>query len=508
MKEALILADSNPDSAFTVLSKIPGPDQLLSEDKADYGNLIGLIHFKQGKAMAEDSLVLYSLDYYKEYAKADKLPLAYFLAANYYRWRDNIPVYKETIREGLTCAKEQKDSLVVFCMYRSYYGVEAERHNYGEALGYLQEGMKYNPFSKASTWYNMGILYSRMNRPDSANYYMKKSVEYFKNEENEASVRFTRRNYADQLRLEGKFREALKLLFENVTEYGDTAHLSISLNYINLGQLDSAQLYIGEFEKMASKCSLTSRNMLMSIQQLMNYARSNRFELVELAQYNDSVFFSNWREQKLLEEKIYRKNQLEQKNLLLIVERQRMQIYFVWSVLFFLVTGLGIVLYLQRKRKLLAETEEKREILEQLLKETCDTNEERNNFYKKILLQQLGFIRLVANTPTSQNQLLLKQVSLIDNKEMSPEQILVWNDFYQVVDSIYEGFYTQVTEKYGTVLADKEIQLCCLLCAGFSTKEISVLTGQKFQTIYQRKTTIRQKLRMGEKEDIIGYIQS
>ena len=57
-------------------------------------------------------------------------------------------------------------------------------------------------------------------------------------------------------------------------------------------------------------------------------------------------------------------------------------------------------------------------------------------------------------------------------------------------------------------LLEKEIQLCCLLCAGFSTKEISVVTQQSVRTIYQRKTDIRHKLDMDEKEDIIGNISA
>ena len=32
----------------------------------------------------------------------------------------------------------------------------------------------------------------------------------------------------------------------------------------------------------------------------------------------------------------------------------------------------------------------------------------------------------------------------------------------------------RMMEKFGQVLSDKEVQICCLLCAGFSTKEIGV----------------------------------
>ena len=47
-----------------------------------------------------------------------------------------------------------------------------------------------------------------------------------------------------------------------------------------------------------------------------------------------------------------------------------------------------------------------------------------------------------------------------------------------------------------------------LMMAGFSTKEISVITGQTTATIYVRKTSIRKKLGAPEKEDIIAFLRN
>ena len=127
-------------------------------------------------------------------------------------------------------------------------------------------------------------------------------------------------------------------------------------------------------------------------------------------------------------------------------------------------------------------------------------------FFRKILLQQLGIIRLVATQPTSQNQDLLRRMSGISNHEVPVDSLLVWEDLYPVIDRVYDGFYTKMNRRFGDLLIDKEQQLCCLLCAGFSTKEISVVTQQSIPTIYQRKTNIRKKLGVGEKEDIVAFI--
>ena len=67
---------------------------------------------------------------------------------------------------------------------------------------------------------------------------------------------------------------------------------------------------------------------------------------------------------------------------------------------------------------------------------------------------------------------------------------------------VYDGFYTHLRQHYAYVLNVKEIQLCCLLCASFSTKEINMLTRQSMQKIYQRKTQVRKKLNLEEDNDI------
>ena len=63
-----------------------------------------------------------------------------------------------------------------------------------------------------------------------------------------------------------------------------------------------------------------------------------------------------------------------------------------------------------------------------------------------------------------------------------------------------------MNDRYSNILNEKEIKLCCLLKANFSTKEINMLTRQSLQTIYQRKTQIRQKLSIPEADDILHHL--
>lgn len=166
--------------------------------------------------------------------------------------------------------------------------------------------------------------------------------------------------------------------------------------------------------------------------------------------------------------------------------------------------------YIRNRHLRLAEAEDRIETLTRLLEDANKASESEHDsaFFKKILLKQLGIIRLVATAPTSQNQDLLRRISGITNKEVPVEALLVWADLYPVINTIYNGFYSRMETLYGYLLSEKEKQVCCLLCADFSTKEIGVVTQQSVASVYVRKTAIRKKLGMDEKGDIVEYINN
>ena len=159
----------------------------------------------------------------------------------------------------------------------------------------------------------------------------------------------------------------------------------------------------------------------------------------------------------------------------------------------------------------LAEAEERIETLNHLLeeaqKEPSPDAGQDDTFFKRILLQQLGIIRMVANTPTALNQALLRRLAETGNDEMPAEELIAWKDLYPIIDRLYDNFYTRLMEHFGSILTDKEIQTCCLLCAGFSTKEIAVITRQASSTVYFRKTSARQKMGAPDGADIVEWVK-
>ena len=194
----------------------------------------------------------------------------------------------------------------------------------------------------------------------------------------------------------------------------------------------------------------------------------------------------------------------------MLLQKQR-----TWTIIGIGVLVLLFVAYrirLRNKERItrLAEAEDRIDTLSRMLEEAqkATSEEEKDQaFFKRILLQQLGVIRLVANTPTAQNQALLRRLAEIGNDEAPAEELIVWSDLYPIIDRLFDNFHTRLMQRFGSVLTDKEVQTCCLVCAGFSTKEIAVITRQAIGTVYVRKSSARQKMGAPDGADIVEWVR-
>jgi DNA-binding CsgD family transcriptional regulator len=504
-----------PDSVASILAKIKDPVKLNNSNKANYYRVNTLFHLLTNKAMVDDSLILFSLQYYKKHEILEHLNETYQLAAMYYRWNENTPQYYALLTDGLDFSLKNNDSINSARFYYLLGEINNKDKDYLGAIYNYKRVVLFDQSSKSDLFYLIGLAYANLNQEDSTNLYMNESIRLSLNNGDTISARHSLRNYADILYAQYKYTKALSLIKQSLS-YDKTPssnlYASASSIYLMLQTYDSAQFFLDKAKEVLYYDNggylVTNYNSIMSLQSVIDYAKGQNIERTEIGRFNDSVWIDSKKKSSVIEEKIITKSQLEQQNLLLTISKQRIQMFFI-VILSLTVIGLVFVFfYIRNKRLRLEELEEKKEVLQDLLSNTMKGSYtlEKEHFFKKVLLQQLGLIRLVATSPTSQNQELLRQVSQITNKDIPTDLLLVWEDLYNTIDSIYDNFYTQTVNKYGNILIEKEIQLCCLLCAEFSTKEISIVTQQSVRTIYQRKTTVRQKLHMNEKDDIIGFL--
>ena len=418
------------------------------------------------------------------------------------------------IDSGIALARSLRDTGSVVNML----GDKASWHvyvwkDYAKAIEVLRTSLTLD--ERMENCFSMGIAMG-LDKNDSASYYMERSIELaVQSGDTNRIVRYLR-NYAQ---LQAYFfydpSGAINTIRRMERYVADSEHLRMGdlvkvEVFLKGGLIDSAEYYLNrERERAVGKRRfLTEENMVALYRALIDYTRHRTFDVLDVARYNDSVANALSAVQSTVWRKDESKEMLSQANLILTVERKQAQLNLLLALLFLVLMGGGVLLYVRNRRNRLIEAEERVETLTRLLEDATKSrsNEEDGQFFRKILLQQLGMIRLVAKQPTSQNQELLRRISGITSRELPVESLLVWDDLYLLINRIYDNFHSKMENRFGDVLTDKEKQLCCLLCADFSTKEISVVTQQSIPTIYQRKTNIRKKLGMGEKEDIVAFI--
>ena len=369
-----------------------------------------------------------------------------------------------------------------------------------------------------NSYNSLAVSYYCANQNDSALLALRKATEcLYTSTDSLKALYYVMRNYADILSDSGKNREAINLQRHSLQEYKETKHPFESLSYyalsryfLNMGQMDSARYYMQMGDSVRSPYidqDLSLANFWLVQKTLMDYMDSRSFTIRDVAFFSNRLYNNFIRDQRVIAQKGKVQLLLQQQNMNLQLEKQKERTFFVGLVALCILLLLVVVWYLQRRKHLLVEKEEELEALRRLLHET-EGDESGNNdkFVKKMLLQQLGLIRIVATNPSSDHQELLVQMGRIANKDVAVDDLLVWSDLYKTIDMVHDGFYTRISQKYGNILNEKELQLCCLLKSDFSTKEISVVIQQSIRTVYQRKTVIRQKLGMEEKEDIAEFL--
>ncbi|MDD2437093.1 MAG: hypothetical protein PHG27_10170 [Massilibacteroides sp.] len=517
LKQADSIVSTNTDSADCILDKIRDINCLSDRQRADYWRVRTTLHVLQGKSTIEDSTIIVALDYYKKHNMLEELKETYKLVLNHLSWSNDTTNYPIYLEEAKQLAKQENDSLFTYIILRTVANDFYSKKDYLSAYHNYLKASEYNG-SYPSVFYMAALSFSRIKNNDTIDYYMQKAINLSKYKNDTASIRHYYRNYAD---IQIGFKEYDKALanIRNMEQYNigtfTVAPYMIAEIFIQQHQLDSAQLYIKkmldqDFGKENKKSFIFTRQGLAFLQNIVDYTKGGSFDFGLIGQYSDSLLFDQDKRMKKFEEQLFVKQKLSEQNQELTIEKQRIQLLLLGLILVILLITFLTYLYIRRKKEKIYQMKEKMESIQELLADvSIDLKESRENntYFKKVLLQQLGLIRQTASNPTSQNQEMLQRMAKITNEEIPVDSLIVWNDLYALIDSLYDNFYTKMNYSFGSIFSEKEIQLCCLLCADFSTKEISVITQQSIRTIYQRKTIVREKLDMPQGEDIVEFIR-
>jgi tetratricopeptide (TPR) repeat protein/DNA-binding CsgD family transcriptional regulator len=519
ISKATLLAHQSPDSALLEINKIVSPSDLSDKLLADYGWIQAYAHNKTAWSMVDDSLVVKSANYYEKNEIKDRLPSVYELVAQYYLANKNTLKAMEAYDKGLLYSKQIGDSIQTAEFYLNKGMLYRDSYNNEDAIYNLRQSLNYN--STSMSHFLLALCENRENRFADRDHDFEIAIEKALSQEQDTLIAaHYLRNYAQILQKQGQYKEAIEKIQQtySLSDYYRSLfvnHIIMAEIYLSLRNIDSAKYHLALAETSRFNRSfgtetqvyMDTENQLALLRGIINYADKGIVDNSAIGKFNDSIFSGMIEKERILQAGRASQSLLERQNFQLQIRQQKTKSAVVIGGLLAIITILLLFAYLRNKKRQLTGAEERIETLSRLVNEASYVEKGDNNFFKKILLQQLGMIRIIAQTPTESNQKLIRQMARISNKDISVDTLLDWNTLYQVIDSIYSAFYSKLKNSYGSLLSEKEIQLCCLLCADFSSKEIGVVTQQSIPTIYQRKTSIRKKLKMDEAEDIISSLK-
>ena len=512
---------SNPDSALSMLDAIDASELKIDSLRAKYHFIKGYGHLKRNRSMIGDSLIVYAHDYYRGKDLVRDIRSGIVLAW-YKFWVGDTPGAM-TMLDSLAGLPDVPDSLMTQTL-RIRVMLGASEYQGQQLIPYAKKlhELETDSLRKIEANYMLLTAYEYAGETDSALYLLDQLVDYARNH-NWGDKHFMFELERAQLLTEkSRSAESDALIEEIFRKAGpdngaaDYLHFQYAINALNSGDITRASRHLALADSLAIKLRGDDDTYFRSYSNLLHaiidFTQTGRIKLMHINGLNNRqgerynrMKASQWESER---------GALHQQNWALALkaesEHKTVIILIISLVTLLVLAGALWIIIIHRQRE--RENEDRIEALQKMVDEyrsapaTRESEIADSSVLRSAMLKQLGIIKMVAETPTEQNREMLRKISSIDGK--IDGELVDWGNVFGMIDNLYSGFYGKLHGKYGDILSPKEEQIIVLMVAGFSTKEISVITGQTTSTVYVRKSSIRKKLGVPEKEDIVRFLQS
>ena len=515
LQQAMQVLDERPDSALALVTDID-PSELKADSlKALYYLVKASVHKASESSMAADSLVRFSFEYYRN-RDINRFVRSADLYALHRFWAGDGKGSLELL-DSMAALSDIPDSLMIRLL-RTRIGVGGAEFDCRRNIGYIKRLQELDKDSANQIEYKYQLCdnYEFTSDGDSALTIIDELIDYARSNhlgEDLFKYEYEKAGILEEL---GRYDESnlrVGYILEHAPHNSAIPYLRFwkALNYFNMGDFARSGHELAMADSCAKGLADVDNNYYESfagpLREFLEYRRKGSIRLTQLATLNNTQ-----RDQFNRMESIRRDTEqdaLRQENRALILKAQneRKTAIIIIVLLAAIIIGLAAIWNIQKRKRKTIEAEERAETLEKLIKEmsASDSTSNAQEALRRAMLQQLGIIKMVAETPTEQNREMLRKISSIESDTNGA--LVDWKNVYDIIDNLYSGFYSRLHESHGDVLTDKEEQIIVLMMAGFSTKEISVITTQTTATIYVRKSSVRKKLGVAEKEDIVAFLR-
>lgn len=520
LDEAEKLIQTNADSAMAILDAIDPEDLKADSLRAKYHYLRAFGHMRQNRSMIGDSLIAYAHEYYrgKDVVRDMRSGTAY---AWYKFWVGDTPGAIAML-DSLVGLSNMPDSIVAPTLrIRALLGASEYQ---GDALIPFARrliSIETDSLRRVEAKYMLLSAYEYAEKLDSALMLSEELIEYARSHnwgDKQFMFELERAQILGEMGRTAESDEVVEGIFRKSSPdngAADYLHMQLAMNALNSGNLSRAAKELAVADSFAVKFRKEDDTYYRSYSNLLrtmiDFKQNGKMKLVHVNGLNNRQQERYNRAKASQWESERGALQQQSRALALKAESEHKTVVILVVALVAVLILAGAVWIILHRRQRERENEERAEALQKMVDElkaspsTEQTETHTPAALRRAMLQQLGIIKMVAETPTEQNREMLRKISSIESD--TDGELVNWNNVYELINTLYSGFYDKLHTTYGDILTAKEEQIIVLMLAGFSTKEISVITGQTTSTIYVRKSSIRKKLGVPEKEDIVTFLR-
>jgi len=568
MEQLLI---ENPDSVATLIESQKNISTLSQDEKMNNAWWLARAHFLRGRSLINDTLIYEVLEYYKK-KESPRVVMANVLAAEQVdalgdKLREKAKFYEEALRTGEIYNNHDYDLHIARQLHELYEMPQDEAR-----INNLISVVKKNGGKEWSleTYYNLLVIYTYFNQPDSVIKYGKEGMELAYIQERGWVPALTRM-YVEGLNSVGKHNEALKNLriLEKEVKTGPEVKLNYISTWIGLNKLDSAKYYIESYkpimEQNKGHYEIDIFEMILNAYTLIIDSKEGRnVDLRVIGVSGDNLLKKTRKRIKADREQRYMQSKLIEDNLKLDVEQAEMKQRFLWIGMLVLIVIMVVIFVYQRKllkkertiqqakeqlrlRSMqlseneqtihkndeliktlsgqLDENNDLKEEIDQLTESTKAIQQENdalqediNNYLRVIdkkdeevmvyskLVQENERLAERENFLVSQLVNYTKPLANIINKPHYID-VMQWPEIQHAINQLFDGFsYRLHTDFPG--LNEEDIKYCCLVKLRLSNSLIATLTGISPSSVAKRKQRIKEKMSQQRRPSEINKEQS
>ncbi len=519
VNEAERLMETEVDSAMSVLDNIDPSNITVDSIKAKYHYLRAFGHMRQNRSMIGDSLITFAHSYYsgKDAVRDIRCGTAY---AWYKFWVGDTPGAISML-DSLVCLPNVPDSLITPTL-RIRVLLGASEYQGSVLIPFARRLVAMEPDSMRNIEAKFMLLgaYEYAQKLDSALLLSDELIDYARSHkwgDKQFIFELERAQILGEMGRTTESNETVEGIFRKSSPdngAADYLHLQLAMNALNSGNSDLADKELALADSFAVKLRKEDDSYYRSFSNLMramiDFRQTGKMKLLHVSGLNNRqqerfnrANASQWESER---------SALQQQGraLALKAESEHKTVVILVIAIFTIIIAAIAVWIIRHRRQRERENEERAEALQKMVNELKATPQVKTapdtpEALRRAMLQQLGIIKMVAETPTEQNREMLRKISSIESDTRG--ELVNWPNLFELINTLYSGFYDKLHAAWGDSLTPKEEQIIVLMVAGFSTKEIGVITGQTTSTIYVRKSSIRKKIGVPEKEDIVAFIR-